>query len=133
MADSSSSVNGVVGRRKSSTARVYLRPGSGKITVNHRDFKNYFMRETLCMIVKEPLVQVDMEDKFDCDIHVCGGGNSGQAGAVRLGIARALLRYDENLRMPLRKNGFLTRDSRVVERKKVGLRKARKDKQFSKR
>ena len=133
MADTPFLVSGVVGRRKRSTARVYMRPGSGKIKVNRRDFKDYFMRESLCMIVREPFVQVGMEEKFDCVIHVCGGGNSGQAGAVRLGISRALLRCDEGLRVQLRQNGFLTRDSRVVERKKVGLRKARKAKQFSKR
>ena len=121
------------GRRKCSVARVFLRPGSGKIRVNRRKFEEYFSRETLCMIVKQPLAALSMQKKFDLDVTVCGGGPSGQAGAVRLGIARALLQYDENMRAALRKGDFLTRDARIVERKKVGLRKARKDIQYSKR
>lgn len=122
-----------VGRRKRSVARVYLRPGNGNIRVNRRNMKGYFHRDTLCMIACEPLEHVGMLNRFDCEVAVYGGGISGQAGAVRLGIARAVLRYDEALRSRLRERGFLTRDARVVERKKVGLRKARKDKQFSKR
>ena len=121
------------GRRKCSVARVFLRPGSGKIRVNQRGFNDYFSRETLCMVVKQPLVALSMLKKFDLDVTVRGGGPSGQAGAVRLGIARALLQYDESVRVLLRKGGFLTRDARIVERKKVGLRKARKDIQYSKR
>ncbi len=126
-------IYGTVGRRKRSIARVFLRPGGGGIRINRREIKNYFHRDSLCMIAVEPLEHVGMRNQFDCDIRVRGGGISGQAGAVKLGIARALLRYDEALRRRLRERGFLTRDSRVVERKKVGLRKARKDKQFSKR
>ncbi|MCY3803926.1 MAG: 30S ribosomal protein S9 [Gammaproteobacteria bacterium] len=121
------------GRRKSSTARVYLRPGSGQITVNMRAFDQYFGRETSCMIIRQPLELTELTDKFDIDVKVKGGGSNGQAGAVQLGIARALLEYDQNLRAPLRQNGFLTRDAREVERKKVGLRKARKKEQYSKR
>ncbi len=121
------------GRRKCSVARVFLRPGSGKIRVNRRKFEDYFSRETLCMIVEQPLAALSMQKKFDLDVTVRGGGPSGQAGAVRLGIARALLQYDESTRAVLRKGDFLTRDARIVERKKVGLRKARKDIQYSKR
>ncbi len=121
------------GRRKCSVARVFMRAGSGKIRVNRREFSNYFPRETLCMLVEQPLTAVSASKKFDFEISVKGGGPSGQAGAIRLGIARALLQYDENMRDPLRKGGFLTRDARIVERKKVGLRKARKDVQYSKR
>lgn len=121
------------GRRKSSTARVYLRPGSGQITINMRAFDKYFGRETSCMIIRQPLELTELTDKFDIDVKVKGGGSNGQAGAVQLGIARALLEYDQNLRAPLRQNGFLTRDAREVERKKVGLRKARKKEQYSKR
>lgn len=121
------------GRRKCSVARVFLRPGSGKIRVNRRKFEDYFSRETLCMIVEQPLVALSMQKKFDLDVSVRGGGPSGQAGAVRLGLARALLQYDESTRAVLRKGDFLTRDARIVERKKVGLRKARKDIQYSKR
>ena len=121
------------GRRKSSTARVYLRPGSGKITVNMREADRYFGRETSCMIIRQPLDLTELTDSFDIDVKVKGGGLSGQAGAVQLGIARALLAYNQDLRSPLRKNGFLTRDAREVERKKVGLRKARKKEQYSKR
>ena len=121
------------GRRKSSTARVFLRPGTGSITVNSRPLDEFFGRETARMVVRQPLELVEMTEKFDLYITVRGGGISGQAGAIRHGIARALLEYDENLRSPLRKAGFLTRDARQVERKKVGLRKARKRPQFSKR
>ena len=121
------------GRRKTSAARVFLTSGKGNITINDRSIEVYFGREVARMIVRQPFEVVDLVDKFDMKITVAGGGNFGQAGAIRHGIARALLEYDENLRSPLRKAGFLTRDARQVERKKVGLRKARKRPQFSKR
>ncbi len=121
------------GRRKTSTARVYLRRGSGDIVINDRPIDEYFGRETARMIVRQPLDLVDLNDKFDISVRVRGGGGSGQAGAIRHGISRALLHYDESLRPALRKAGFLTRDARKVERKKVGLRKARKRPQYSKR
>jgi len=121
------------GRRKSSSARVFMRFGIGKIVVNKRTLENYFSRETSCMIVRQPLELVDMISKFDFYITVKGGGISGQAGAVRHGITRALIKYNESLRVDLRKAGFVTRDSRQVERKKIGLRKSRKRPQFSKR
>ena len=121
------------GRRKTSAARVFLTSGKGNITINDRSIEVYFGREVARMIVRQPFEIVDLVDKFDMKITVSGGGNFGQAGAIRHGIARALLEYDENLRSPLRKAGFLTRDARQVERKKVGLRKARKRPQFSKR
>ncbi len=121
------------GRRKSSTARVYLRPGSGNITINMRTQDVYFGRETSRMIIRQPLEVSELSDNFDIEVKVKGGGLNGQAGAIRLGIARALLKYNEELRTPLRKSGFLTRDAREVERKKVGLRKARKKEQYSKR
>jgi small subunit ribosomal protein S9 len=121
------------GRRKSSTARVYLRPGSGNITVNRRALDTYFGRETSRMVVRQPLETAGLTDKFDIQVTVRGGGNTGQAGAIRHGITRALIRYDEALRSPLRKAGFVTRDSREVERKKIGLHKARKRPQYSKR
>ncbi|MDX1253093.1 MAG: 30S ribosomal protein S9 [Gammaproteobacteria bacterium] len=121
------------GRRKSSTARVYVRPGSGKIVINDRPIEEYFGRETARMIVRQPLETANLAGSVDVNVNVAGGGNTGQAGAIRHGIARALLGYDENLRPGLRKSGFLTRDAREVERKKVGLRKARKRPQFSKR
>lgn len=121
------------GRRKSSTARVYLRPGSGNITVNMRALDRYFGRETSRMIIRQPLEVAELIENFDIDVKVKGGGLNGQAGAIQLGIARALLSYDGELRLPLRQNGFLTRDAREVERKKVGLRKARKKEQYSKR
>ena len=121
------------GRRKESIARVYMRPGTGKITVNSTELRRYFGRESLCMIVQQPLEHLGMDNQFDCSIFVRGGGIGGQASAARLGLARALLEYDQVLRPRLRERGFLTRDARIVERKKVGLRKARKDKQFSKR
>ncbi|MEH8019711.1 30S ribosomal protein S9 [Rheinheimera metallidurans] len=121
------------GRRKSSTARVFIKAGTGKITINQRELAEYFGRETACMIVKQPLELVEMVEKFDLYITVKGGGISGQAGAIRHGITRALMEFDESLRPALRKAGFVTRDARKVERKKVGLRKARKRPQYSKR
>jgi small subunit ribosomal protein S9 len=121
------------GRRKSAKARVYLTPGDGKIQVNKRSLDEYFGRETARMIVKQPLELVEATEKFDLNVTVRGGGGFGQAGAIRHGITRALLEFDETLRPVLRKAGFVTRDARAVERKKVGLRKARKKPQFSKR
>ncbi|MEH6578797.1 MAG: 30S ribosomal protein S9 [Amphritea sp.] len=121
------------GRRKSSTARVFLRPGTGQITVNKRTLDAYFARETARMVVKQPLELTGNVEKFDVFITVKGGGNTGQSGAIRHGITRALMVYDETLRPALRAAGFVTRDAREVERKKVGLRKARKRPQFSKR
>ncbi len=121
------------GRRKSSTARVFLRPGSGKITINQRTLEEYFGRETSRMVVRQPLELTENVEKFDVYITVAGGGGTGQAGAIRHGITRALMEYDETLRASLRKAGYVTRDSRAVERKKVGLHKARKRPQFSKR
>ncbi len=121
------------GRRKSSTARVFLRAGKGSILVNERPLDTFFGRETSRMIVRQPLVLTKMAEKFDIMVTVEGGGNTGQAGAIRLGISRALVQYDENLRPELRKAGFMTRDAREVERKKVGLHKARRATQFSKR
>ncbi len=121
------------GRRKSSVARVYLTRGSGTITVNRRSLDEYFGRETARMVVRQPLDTAELNDKLDITIRVTGGGGTGQAGAIRHGITRALMSYDETLRAPLRKAGFVTRDSRKVERKKVGLHKARKAPQYSKR
>lgn len=121
------------GRRKSSTARVFVKPGSGNIVINKRSLDQYFGRETARMVVRQPLELVEMTDKFDLYITVAGGGISGQAGAIRHGITRALMQFDETLRGSLRKAGFVTRDARSVERKKVGLHKARKRPQFSKR
>ena len=121
------------GRRKSSAARVFLLSGTGRVLVNNRTLDEYFGRETARMIVRQPLEVADAVDQFDLRITVDGGGGSGQAGAIRLGIARALVEYDEKLRLPLRQAGLLTRDAREVERKKVGLRKARKRPQYSKR
>ena len=121
------------GRRKTSTARVFLSPGSGTITVNDRPLDNFFGRETARMVVRQPLQMTDLLEKVDVRVTVIGGGSSGQAGAIRHGIARALVEYDEELRRALRRAGFLTRDAREVERKKVGLHKARKRPQFSKR
>ena len=121
------------GRRKSSTARVFLVQGTGEITVNRRPLDQYFGRETARMIVRQALDVVDLAKKVDIRVTVAGGGSSGQAGAIRHGITRALMKYDEELRGPLRKAGFVTRDSREVERKKLGLRKARKRPQYSKR
>lgn len=121
------------GRRKSSSARVFLRPGSGTITINQRPLDQFFGRETACMIVRQPLELTQMTDKFDVIATVEGGGTTGQAGAIRLGLARALVEYDESLKSDLRRAGFMTRDAREVERKKVGLHKARRATQFSKR
>jgi len=121
------------GRRKTSTARVFLRPGSGQITINGKALDEYFGRQTSRMVVRQPLQLVEMAEKFDIVITVEGGGASGQAGAIRHGITRALVEYDENLKGDLRRAGYVTRDAREVERKKVGLRKARKRPQFSKR
>ena len=121
------------GRRKSSTARVFMRPGSGSITVNKRPLDTFFGRKTAQMIVRQPLELMNLVDTFDITVTVAGGGTTGQAGAIRHGLTRALMEYDESLRPQLRKAGFVTRDSREVERKKVGLRKARKKPQFSKR
>ena len=121
------------GRRKSSTARVFMRAGSGRIMVNDKTLEEYFGRKTAHMIVRQPLERTDTLDNFDFKVTVKGGGGSGQAGAIRLGISRALLGYDEAMRPTLRGAGFLTRDAREVERKKVGLRKARKATQYSKR
>ena len=121
------------GRRKSSTARVFLTAGKGEITVNGEPLDSYFGRETSRMVVRQPLALTENLDKFDFKVSVKGGGDSGQAGAIRHGITRALMAYDETFREPLRKEGFVTRDAREVERKKVGLRKARRGVQFSKR
>lgn len=121
------------GRRKTSAARVFITSGSGSVTVNNRTLEQYFGREVARMIVRQPLELVEAVGKFDLKITVSGGGSFGQAGAIRHGLSRALLAYDETLRAPLRKAGFLTRDARAVERKKVGLHKARKRPQFSKR
>ena len=121
------------GRRKTATARVFLRPGTGNISINNRTLENFFARETARMMVRQPLELTDTAEKFDIMVTVAGGGASGQAGAIRHGITRALMDYDESLRPELRKAGFVTRDAREVERKKVGLRKARKRPQYSKR
>ena len=121
------------GRRKTATARVYLKPGSGRITVNERPLDEFFGRETGRMIVRQPLEAVKLTSKFDITVKVDGGGITGQAGAIRHGITRALIEYDEELRKPLRVAGFVTRDAREVERKKVGRRKARRGTQYSKR
>lgn len=121
------------GRRKSSVARVFLKKGSGKIKVNDKPIEEYFGRQTSIMISKQPLVLTKNEETFDILVNVRGGGESGQAGAVRHGITRALIDYDETLKAELKRAGFVTRDAREVERKKVGLRKARRAKQFSKR
>jgi small subunit ribosomal protein S9 len=122
-----------IGRRKSSSARVFMTLGSGNIIVNGRPLDQFFGRETARMIVRQPLETVDMAKRVDVRVTVIGGGTSGQAGAIRHGIARALVEFNEELRRPMRKAGFLTRDSREVERKKVGLHKARRAPQFSKR
>ncbi len=121
------------GRRKTSTARVFLKNGEGNITVNSKPLDQYFGREVARMIVRQPLQLTETEDKFDINVTVAGGGSFGQAGAIRHGITRALMEYDESLRGTLRGAGFVTRDAREVERKKVGLRKARKRPQYSKR
>jgi small subunit ribosomal protein S9 len=121
------------GRRKTATARVYLKPGSGKIVVNERPLDEFFGRETGRMIVRQPLEAVQLTSRFDITVHVAGGGITGQAGAIRHGITRALIEYDDSLRKQLRDAGFVTRDAREVERKKVGRRKARRGTQYSKR
>jgi small subunit ribosomal protein S9 len=121
------------GRRKTSAARVYLRSGNGEIQVNGQPLDVFFGRETARMIVRQPLELSQLESRFDIQVTVRGGGTTGQAGAIRHGITRALISYDESLRQPLRRAGFVTRDAREVERKKVGLRKARRATQYSKR
>lgn len=121
------------GRRKTATARVFLKPGTGRITINARGIDNFFGRETGRMIVRQPLELTETLGRFDVDVTVAGGGITGQAGAIRQGITRALIEYDETLRRPLRVAGFVTRDAREVERKKVGRRKARRGPQYSKR
>ncbi|MEN9527736.1 MAG: ribosomal protein [Pseudomonadota bacterium] len=121
------------GRRKTSTARVHLKPGTGKIVINDRPIDVFFGRETGRMIVRQPLELTEMTQRFDVKVTVAGGGITGQAGAIRQGITRALIEYDETLRRPLRAAGFVTRDAREVERKKVGRRKARRGPQYSKR
>ncbi|HEY8519762.1 MAG TPA: 30S ribosomal protein S9 [Gammaproteobacteria bacterium] len=121
------------GRRKTASARVFLRPGNGEITVNGRPLDLFFGRETARMIVRQPLEVTQLQNRFDVQVTVRGGGITGQAGAIRHGITRALMAYDETLRQPLRRAGFVTRDAREVERKKVGLRKARRATQYSKR
>ena len=121
------------GRRKTSTARVFLKPGSGDIKVNDRPLDVFFGRKTAQMIVRQPLELMELTDKFDVNVTVTGGGTTGQAGAIRHGLTRALMQYDESMRPTLRKAGFVTRDAREVERKKVGLRKARRATQYSKR
>jgi len=121
------------GRRKTSAARVFLRPGSGAIEVNGRPLDIFFGRETARMIVRQPLAVAQLENRFDISVNVSGGGTTGQAGAIRHGITRALINYDDALKQQLRRAGFVTRDARAVERKKVGLRKARRATQYSKR
>ena len=122
-----------IGRRKTSVARIYMQPGKGNIRINNKEMKDYFPVDIMQIIVKQPLTVVDVDGKYDIKINVDGGGIKGQAEAVRLAIARALCKVDEEFRPPLKKEGFLTRDSRMVERKKYGRRKARKKFQFSKR
>ena len=121
------------GRRKSSTARVFMKSGAGSITVNNRPLDIFFGRKTAQMIVRQPLELIQMTETFDVNVTVKGGGTTGQAGAIRHGLTRALMKYDESMRPALRKAGFVTRDAREVERKKVGLRKARRATQYSKR
>jgi len=121
------------GRRKTSVARVFLKPGNGKITINNRSLQEYFGRETARMIVLQPFDLTQTTDSFDIDVNVVGGGNSGQAGAIRHGITRALMQVNPDFRSPLKKAGFVTRDPRAVERKKYGRHKARKRPQYSKR
>jgi len=121
------------GRRKTSTARVFMKPGGGEITVNNRPLDKFFGRQTARMIVRQPLELLDLSERFDISVTVSGGGTTGQAGAIRHGLTRALLQYDEAMRPALRKAGFVTRDAREVERKKVGLHKARRATQYSKR
>ncbi len=127
------STNYGTGRRKTATARVFLKTGNGSITVNGRALDDFFGRKTGSMIVRQPLQALSLDNKFDVNVTVVGGGITGQAGAIRHGLTRALIEYDETLRKPLRDGGFVTRDAREVERKKVGFRKARRGTQFSKR
>ena len=127
------SMNYGTGRRKTSTARVFLRPGTGKITVNNRPLDEFFGRKTARMIVRQPLELTHLDSRFDVNATVTGGGMTGQAGAIRHGLTRALIDFDETLRKQLRDAGYVTRDAREVERKKVGFRKARRGTQFSKR
>lgn len=127
------STNYGTGRRKTATARVFLKAGNGSITVNGRALDEFFGRKTGSMIVRQPLAALSLDSKFDVSVTVTGGGITGQAGAIRHGLTRALIEYDETLRKPLRDGGFVTRDAREVERKKVGFRKARRGTQFSKR
>ena len=122
-----------IGRRKTSVARIYMQPGKGKISINNKDMEEYFPVDIMQIIVRQPLTVVDVDGKYDIKVNVDGGGVKGQAEAVRLAIARALCKVDEEFRPPLKKEGFLTRDARMVERKKYGRRKARKKFQFSKR
>jgi small subunit ribosomal protein S9 len=129
----SANYNYGTGRRKSAVARVFIKPGKGNIVVNDKPLDVFFSRETGRMVVRQPLELTEMSDKFDIMVNVCGGGESGQAGAVRHGITRALIDYDASLKPALSKAGLVTRDAREVERKKLGLRKARRRKQFSKR
>jgi small subunit ribosomal protein S9 len=126
-------ITNTIGRRKTSVARVYLKPGNGEITINNKEFKTYFLSEIDQTKVKQPLVAVKLDGQYDVTINVEGGGITGQAEAIRLGIARALVEINEENKSPLRKEGFITRDSRMVERKKPGRRKARRKFQFSKR
>lgn len=121
------------GRRKTATARVFIKPGSGQITVNKKTLDEYFGRPTSRMIVRQALEATDATDRFDINVTVAGGGPNGQAGAIRHGLSRALVQYDEMMRAPLRAAGYMTRDARKVERKKIGLHKARKSPQYSKR
>jgi small subunit ribosomal protein S9 len=121
------------GKRKTSIARVYMKPGKGEITVNGRNLKEYFNRDTLIMLIMQPMEKVEMLDKFDVKVNVCGGGLSGQAGAIKHGISKALLEYDPEFRSVLKRNGFLKRDPRMKERKKYGLKGARARYQYSKR
>lgn len=127
------SINYGTGRRKTATARVFMQKGKGNIVVNGKPIDVFFGRKTGSMIVRQPLQTVSMEEAFDISVTVTGGGITGQAGAIRHGVTRALIEYDETLRKPLRDGGFVTRDAREVERKKVGFRKARRGTQFSKR
>lgn len=126
-------ITNTIGRRKTSVARVYLKPGKGEITINKKEFKSYFLSEIDQTKVKQPLVALNLDGQYDVTINVEGGGITGQAEAIRLGIARALAEMNEESKSPLRKEGFITRDSRMVERKKPGRRKARRKFQFSKR
>lgn len=133
MAITTSGQNYGTGRRKTAAARVFIRRGAGQVVINGQPIESYFGRETSRMIVRQPLAVAQVEDQFDVYVTVTGGGSTGQAGAIRHGLARALVEFDDGLRAPLRKAGYITRDARKVERKKVGLHKARRAPQFSKR